>query len=56
MGWVDADAHVVESPLTWDYLTPSEKSFGPSCSSRRTTTKSALGDRRQNPRLVSVHL
>jgi predicted TIM-barrel fold metal-dependent hydrolase len=29
MGWVDADAHVVESPLTWDYLTPSEKKFRP---------------------------
>ena len=24
MGWVDADAHVVESPLTWDYLLPAE--------------------------------
>jgi len=29
MGWVDADAHVVESPLTWDYLTPAEKKFRP---------------------------
>ncbi len=29
MGWVDADAHVVESPHTWDYLTPSEKKFRP---------------------------
>ena len=29
MGWVDADAHVVESPLTWDYLLPSERKFRP---------------------------
>ena len=29
MGWIDADAHVVESPQTWDYLTPSEKKFRP---------------------------
>ena len=29
MGWVDADAHVVESPLTWDYLLPSEQKFRP---------------------------
>jgi predicted TIM-barrel fold metal-dependent hydrolase len=29
MGWVDADAHVVESPRTWDYLQPSEKRFRP---------------------------
>lgn len=29
MGWVDADAHVVESPHTWDYLTPSENKFRP---------------------------
>ena len=29
MGWIDADAHVVESPHTWDYLTPSEKKFRP---------------------------
>ena len=29
MGWVDADAHVVESPLTWDYLTPAEKKYRP---------------------------
>ena len=29
MGWVDADAHVVESPLTWDYLTPAERKFRP---------------------------
>ena len=29
MGWVDADAHVVESPRTWDYLRPSERKFRP---------------------------
>ena len=29
MGWVDADAHVVESPHTWDYLLPSEQKFRP---------------------------
>src|SRR5207253_10361152 len=29
MGWVDADAHVVESPRTWDYLLPSEQKFRP---------------------------
>ena len=29
MGWIDADAHVVESPLTWDYLTSSEQKFRP---------------------------
>ncbi len=29
MGWVDADAHVVESPHTWDYLKPSEKKYRP---------------------------
>lgn len=29
MGWVDADAHVVESPLTWDYLEPSERKYRP---------------------------
>lgn len=29
MGWVDADAHVVESPRTWDYLQPSEKKYRP---------------------------
>jgi predicted TIM-barrel fold metal-dependent hydrolase len=29
MGWVDADAHVVESALTWDYLLPSEQKFRP---------------------------
>ena len=29
MGWVDADAHVVESPATWDYLLPSEQKFRP---------------------------
>jgi hypothetical protein len=29
MGWVDADAHVVESPLTWEYLLPSEQKFRP---------------------------
>src|SRR5262249_17131791 len=29
MGWIDADAHVVESPLTWDYLLPSEQKFRP---------------------------
>jgi hypothetical protein len=27
MGWIDADAHVVESAHTWDYLTPSENKF-----------------------------
>lgn len=30
MGWVDADAHVVESPRTWDYLAPSERKHRPS--------------------------
>jgi len=30
MGWIDADAHVVESPQTWDYLTPSEAKYRPS--------------------------
>lgn len=29
MGWIDADAHVVESPHTWDYLTASERKFRP---------------------------
>lgn len=29
MGWVDADAHVVESPRTWDYLEPSERKYRP---------------------------
>ncbi len=29
MGWIDADAHVVESPMTWDYLLPSERKFRP---------------------------
>jgi predicted TIM-barrel fold metal-dependent hydrolase len=29
MGWIDADAHVVESPRTWDYLQPSEKKYRP---------------------------
>ncbi len=29
MGWVDADAHVVESSHTWDYLTPSENKYRP---------------------------
>jgi predicted TIM-barrel fold metal-dependent hydrolase len=29
MGWVDADAHVVESPHTWDYLEPSERKYRP---------------------------
>ena len=29
MGWIDADAHVVESPHTWDYLMPSETKFRP---------------------------
>jgi len=29
MGWIDADAHVVESPHTWDYLTASEQKFRP---------------------------
>ena len=29
MGWVDADAHVVESPRTWDYLTASEQKYRP---------------------------
>jgi predicted TIM-barrel fold metal-dependent hydrolase len=29
MGWVDADAHVVESPRTWDYLDPSERKYRP---------------------------
>ena len=29
MGWIDADAHVVESPHTWDYLTPAERKFRP---------------------------
>ncbi|HEX2385690.1 MAG TPA: hypothetical protein VHL99_03955, partial [Candidatus Binatia bacterium] len=29
MGWIDADAHVVESPLTWEYLTAAEKKFTP---------------------------
>lgn len=29
MGWVDADAHVVESPHTWDYLQPSERKYRP---------------------------
>jgi uncharacterized protein len=29
MGWIDADAHVVESPRTWDYLLPSEQKFRP---------------------------
>jgi predicted TIM-barrel fold metal-dependent hydrolase len=29
MGWIDADAHVVESPLTWDYLLPSEQKYRP---------------------------
>ncbi len=27
MGWVDADAHVVESPRTWDYLQPVEQKY-----------------------------
>lgn len=30
MGWIDADAHVVESPHTWEYLTPSEAKYRPS--------------------------
>ena len=29
MGWVDADAHVVESPRTWDYLQPAEQKYRP---------------------------
>ncbi len=29
MGWVDADAHVVESPHTWDYLEPAERKYRP---------------------------
>ena len=29
MGWIDADAHVVESPHTWDYLRPSERKHRP---------------------------
>jgi predicted TIM-barrel fold metal-dependent hydrolase len=29
MGWIDADAHVVESPHTWDYLQPSERKYRP---------------------------
>ena len=43
MGWVDADAHVVESPLTWDYLTPSEKKFRPK---RRAGTRSSRAIKR----------
>ena len=29
MGWVDADAHVVETPHTWDYLHLSERKYRP---------------------------
>src|SRR5437016_5726986 len=29
MGWVDADAHVVESPRTWDYLQAAEQKYRP---------------------------
>ena len=29
MGWVDADAHVVESPRTWDYLEPADQKYRP---------------------------
>jgi hypothetical protein len=29
MNWIDADAHVVESLHTWDYLEPSERKFRP---------------------------
>ena len=29
MGWIDADAHVVEGPHTWDYLPSSEQRYRP---------------------------
>ena len=29
MGWIDADAHVVEGQHTWDYLEPSEQKYRP---------------------------
>ena len=29
MGWIDADAHVVEGPHTWDYLPASEQRYRP---------------------------
>ena len=29
MGWIDSDAHVVETPQTWEYLDASEAKFRP---------------------------
>ena len=51
---IDADAHVVESAHTWDYMDPSEKQYRPHSfgNPRRSGSETAiLGDRRKGPRL-----
>lgn len=40
---VDADAHVVETPKTWDYLDGSDKNFVRSCFSRLKIRISSTG-------------
>ena len=49
---IDADAHVIETERTWDYLEPSEEKFRPVLfTSPQSPTKQLLGHRREDPRL-----
>ena len=40
---VDADAHVIETEHTWDYLEPSEKNFAHDCSTPPMTKPGSIG-------------
>jgi hypothetical protein len=43
MRWIDADAHVVESPHTWNYLMPSENKFRPMSFKPEGDTQELIG-------------
>ena len=45
---VDADAHVVETEHTWDFLDASEKKFRPQLFSSVTTPTCSTGSSREN--------
>ena len=44
MSIIDADAHVIESEHTWDYLTEAEAKFRPVCSARSWSLAQTAGN------------
>ena len=54
---IDADAHVIETERTWDYLEPSDRKFRPRLYSTPDDPQPAvLGDRRQDRRISFLNV